>query len=138
MNRQAKTPTAQLPSKTFHSPGKSICGLCHAALYPIDTIKTRLQASISGGGLRALLKGGGGNALYAGVWGNLAGVMPASAIFMGVYEPVKQHISRKVPENRQYLGALGGGALAGFAASFIRVPTEVVKQRLQTGQSTHH
>lgn len=92
-----------------------------------------MQASISGGGLRALLKGGGGNALYAGVWGNLAGVVPASAIFMGVYEPVKQHIAKKVPENRQYLAALGGGALAGFAASFIRVPTEVVKQRLQTG-----
>lgn len=60
--------------------------------------------------------------------------MPASAIFMGVYEPVKQHIARKVPENRQYLAALGGGALAGFAASFVRVPTEVVKQRLQTGE----
>lgn len=105
-----------------------------AALYPIDTIKTRLQASISGGGIRALLRGGGGNALYAGVWGNLAGVVPASAIFMGVYEPIKQSILCRVPENKSYLGALGGGALAGFAASFVRVPTEVVKQRLQTGQ----
>lgn len=109
-----------------------------AALYPIDTIKTRLQSSISGGGIRALLKGGGGNALYAGVWGNLAGVMPASAIFMGVYEPVKQHIARKVPEKRAYLAALGGGALAGFAASFVRVPTEVVKQRLQNGNASRH
>ena len=104
-----------------------------AALYPIDTIKTRLQASMSGGGIRALLKGGGGNALYAGVWGNLAGVVPASAIFMGVYEPVKQHIAKRVPDNRNYLAALGGGALAGLAASFVRVPTEVIKQRLQTG-----
>lgn len=104
-----------------------------AALYPIDTIKTRLQASISGGGIRALLRGGGGNALYAGVWGNLAGVVPASAIFMGVYEPVKQHILKNVPENKNYLGALIGGAAAGFTASFVRVPTEVIKQRLQTG-----
>jgi len=104
------------------------------ALYPIDTIKTRLQATISGGGIRALLKGGGGNALYAGVWGNLAGVVPASAIFMGIYEPVKQHIARRVPEKRNYLAALGGGAMAGLAASFVRVPTEVIKQRLQTGE----
>ena len=105
-----------------------------AALYPIDTIKTRLQATISGGGVRALLQSGGGKALYAGLWGNLAGVVPASAIFMGIYEPVKQHIARRVPENRNYLAALGGGALAGLAASIVRVPTEVVKQRLQTGE----
>lgn len=61
-----------------------------AALYPIDTIKTRLQAMRSGGGIRALLQAGGGRSLYAGVWGNLAGVAPASAIFMAVYEPTKQ------------------------------------------------
>jgi hypothetical protein len=60
------------------------------ALYPIDTIKTRLQAMRSGGGIRALLQAGGGRGLYAGVWGNLVGVAPASAIFMAVYEPVKQ------------------------------------------------
>jgi hypothetical protein len=39
------------------------------ALYPIDTIKTRLQAMIGGGGLRALLQQGGGKALYAGEFG---------------------------------------------------------------------
>ena len=61
-----------------------------AALYPLDTIKTRLQTATSGGGLAALMRSGGGKALYSGVWGNLAGVVPASAIFMGVYEPVKQ------------------------------------------------
>lgn len=110
--------------------------MCYsAALYPIDTIKTRLQASMSGGGVRALLSSGGGKALYAGIWGNLVGVVPASAIFMGVYEPVKKHIAASVPENRNYLAALGGGALAGFAASFVRVPTEVIKQRLQTGNA---
>ena len=44
----------------------------------------------SGGGIRTLLQAGGGKALYAGVWGNLAGVAPASAIFIAVYEPVKR------------------------------------------------
>ncbi|MCI38216.1 S-adenosylmethionine mitochondrial carrier protein, partial [Trifolium medium] len=28
------------------------------------------------------------------------------------------------------------GAIGGIAASFVRVPTEVVKQRMQTGQFT--
>ena len=105
-----------------------------AALYPLDTIKTRLQAMSSGGGLRALLQSGGGKALYAGVLGNLAGVVPASAIFMGVYEPVKGATSRNVRSDRQFLAPLAGGIAAGLAASIVRVPTEVVKQRMQTGK----
>jgi solute carrier family 25 S-adenosylmethionine transporter 26 len=67
------------------------------------------------------------------VWGNLAGVMPASAIFMGVYEPVKNVVEQRVPENRRFLGSLSGGVAAGLAASVVRVPTEVIKQRMQTG-----
>ena len=38
-----------------------------ATLYPLDTIKTRLQAMRSGGGIRALIKAGGGKAPYAGL-----------------------------------------------------------------------
>lgn len=116
-----------------------------AALYPIDTIKTRLQLAASGGGLRSLLASGGGKALYAGVWGNLAGVAPASAIFMGVYEPTKRAVAARAREaaekrgdgdlNRfEFLGPLVAGAAAGLASSVVRVPTEVVKQRLQAGQ----
>jgi hypothetical protein len=47
---------------------------------------------IGGGGFKALLAAGGGKGLYAGVWGNLAGVVPSSALFMSVYEPVKQEV----------------------------------------------
>ena len=117
-----------------------------AALYPIDTIKTRLQLAASGGGLRSLLAAGGGRALYAGVWGNLAGVAPASAMFMGVYEPTKRLVSARAREAAarrndgkdidrfDFLGPLVAGAAAGLASSIVRVPTEVVKQRLQAGQ----
>lgn len=97
------------------------------ALYPIDTIKTRLQAAQGGG--KIILKG-----LYSGLSGNLAGVLPASAVFLGVYEPAKQKLLRSVPENLSAVAHLTAGALGGIAASFIRVPTEVVKQRMQTGQ----
>ncbi|PSC68296.1 putative S-adenosylmethionine carrier chloroplastic isoform X1 [Micractinium conductrix] len=108
-----------------------------AALYPIDTVKTRLQAMRSGGGIRALLQAGGGRSLYAGVWGNLVGVAPASAIFMAVYEPVKQAVMARVGEQRHYLGPLAGGVAAGLASSLVRVPTEVVKTRMQTGEFKH-
>eukprot|EP00878_Enallax_costatus_P029993 GHUV01032578.1.p1 GENE.GHUV01032578.1~~GHUV01032578.1.p1 ORF type:complete len:248 (+),score=73.99 GHUV01032578.1:170-913(+) len=103
-----------------------------AALYPIDTIKTRLQAMIGGGGFKALMSAGGGKGLYAGIWGNLAGVAPSSAIFMAVYEPVKQWVYRNSSEDRHWLGPVVAGAAAGAAASLTRVPTEVIKQRLQT------
>lgn len=97
------------------------------ALYPIDTIKTRLQAAQGGG--KIILKG-----LYSGLAGNLAGVLPASALFVGVYEPTKQKLLRIFPENLSAVAHLTAGAIGGIAASLIRVPTEVVKQRMQTGQ----
>lgn len=101
--------------------------IVETALYPIDTIKTRLQA-VRGGG-KIILKG-----LYSGLAGNLAGVLPASAIFVGVYEPAKQKLLKTFPENLSALAHLTAGALGGAASSLIRVPTEVVKQRMQTGQ----
>lgn len=98
-----------------------------AVLYPIDTIKTRLQAAR--GGSKIQLKG-----LYSGLGGNLAGVLPASAVFVGVYEPTKQKLLKAFPENLSAVAHLTAGAIGGAASSLIRVPTEVVKQRMQTGQ----
>ncbi|KAG2251146.1 hypothetical protein Bca52824_081282 [Brassica carinata] len=62
-----------------------------AALYPIDTIKTRVQVARDGG--KIIWKG-----LYSGLGGNLAGVLPASALFFGVYEPTKQKLLKVLPE----------------------------------------
>ncbi|RZS20079.1 hypothetical protein BHM03_00052557 [Ensete ventricosum] len=98
-------------------------------LYPIDTIKTRLQAAH--GGSQIYWRG-----LYSGLAGNLAGVLPASAIFVGIYEPTKQKLLRVFPENLSAFAHLTAGAIGGAASSLIRVPTEVVKQRMQTGQFT--
>eukprot|EP01024_Parvocaulis_polyphysoides_P030088 TRINITY_DN27343_c0_g1_i1.p1 TRINITY_DN27343_c0_g1~~TRINITY_DN27343_c0_g1_i1.p1 ORF type:complete len:264 (+),score=58.39 TRINITY_DN27343_c0_g1_i1:77-793(+) len=89
-----------------------------------------------GGGIKALISQGGGKALYAGVWGNLAGVAPASAIFMAFYEPSKIYFAKHLSPEQQHLSPLGAGTIAGLAASVVRVPTEVVKQRMQTGEFT--
>lgn len=101
--------------------------IVETSLYPIDTIKTRLQAARGGG--QIILKG-----LYSGLAGNLAGVLPASALFIGVYEPAKKKLLKMFPEDLSALAHLAAGACGGLAASLIRVPTEVVKQRMQTGQ----
>ncbi|KAB1210436.1 S-adenosylmethionine carrier 1, chloroplastic/mitochondrial [Morella rubra] len=76
------------------------------------------------GGQKINLKG-----LYSGLSGNLAGVLPASALFVGVYEPTKQKLLKMFPENLSAAAHLTAGAIGGLAASLIRVPTEVVKQR---------
>uniref|UniRef100_M1BVS6 S-adenosylmethionine transporter n=1 Tax=Solanum tuberosum TaxID=4113 RepID=M1BVS6_SOLTU len=84
---------------------------------------------VARGGGQIALKG-----LYSGLLGNLAGVLPASAIFVGVYEPAKQKLLKMFPENLSAVAHLTAGALGGIAASFVRVPTEVIKQRMQTRQ----
>ncbi|KAL5188486.1 S-adenosylmethionine carrier 1, chloroplastic/mitochondrial [Glycine soja] len=60
----------------------------------------------------------------------------ASALFVGVYEPIKQKLLRVFPEHLSAFTHLTAGAIGGIAASLIRVPTEVIKQRMQTGQFT--
>jgi len=103
-----------------------------AALYPIDTIKTRLQAARGGASVNW-------RNLYKGVSGNLAGVIPACAVFFAVYEPAKRILlpldDDTLMNSDRTVGAhLMAAASAGLAASIVRVPTEVVKSRLQTGQ----
>ncbi|KAL6509841.1 putative S-adenosylmethionine carrier 2, chloroplastic [Orobanche gracilis] len=107
--------------------GASAGAVVESVLYPIDTIKTRLQAVHGGGGI--ILKG-----LYSGLAGNLVVVIPASAIFIGVYEPTKQKLLKILPENLSAVAHLAAGAVGGAASSIVRVPTEVIKQRIQTGQ----
>ena len=103
-----------------------------ATLYPIDTIKTRLQAARGGASVNW-------RNLYKGIGGNLAGVVPACAVFFAVYEPAKRILlpvdGNKLTNFDRTVGAhLIAAASAGLAASIVRVPTEVVKSRMQTGQ----
>ncbi|KAH6759053.1 S-adenosylmethionine carrier 2 [Perilla frutescens var. frutescens] len=116
--------------------GAAAGAVVETVLYPIDTIKTRLQAgcfiqivsAVRGGG-EIILKG-----LYSGLAGNLVGVIPASALFIGVYEPTKQKLLDIFPQNLSAVAHLVAGAIGGAASSIVRVPTEVIKQRIQTGQ----
>ena len=108
-----------------------------AALYPIDTIKTRLQAARGGAAVSW-------RHLYKGLGGNLVGVVPACALFFAVYEPAKRALlpipgdgdgeGTAAHHRRTAVAHLAAAASAGLASSLVRVPTEVVKTRMQTGQ----
>ncbi|KAK6938238.1 Mitochondrial substrate/solute carrier [Dillenia turbinata] len=106
---------------------------------PFNFLRTLFEGSVAGGAAGVAARSGGEiilKGLYSGLAGNLVGVLPASAIFVGVYEPTKQKLLKTFPENYSALAHLTAGAIGGAASSLIRVPTEVVKQRMQTGQFT--
>lgn len=89
-------------------------------LFPLDTIKTRLQSS---SGFRG---SGGFHKLYAGIGSACIGSIPSAALFFAAYETGK----RILPQDTWW--SAGASAAAGETiACGIRVPVEVVKQRTQ-------
>ena len=81
-----------------HCAAGAVAGcVVEAAFYPLDTVKTRLQARRHGERVRVF------RGLYRGLGGNLVGVAPATALFFAAYEPMK--------------AALASGRTAGTAAA---------------------
>lgn len=95
-------------------------------LFPLDTVKTRLQAA---GGFFAA---GGFGGIYRGLGSVLVGSAPGAASFFCTYEAAKAALA---PEAAGPGAHLLAASLGEVAACAVRVPTEVVKQRAQAG---HH
>ncbi|EAN92880.1 putative mitochondrial carrier protein [Trypanosoma cruzi] len=104
-------------------------------LYPIDTIKTRLQ-SRSG-----FYQAGGFRGVYKGLSAVAIGSVPGGAAFFVGYDLTKRALLDDGGENNlttarrltsQAVAAMAGETLA----CLTRVPTEMVKQQLQAGH--HH
>ena len=99
------------------------------SLFPLDTLKTRLQSSAG------FLKSGGFSGIYRGIGSALVGSAPGAAFFFCTYEGAKDMLGRQYSEGG-HGGALThmvAASLGEVAACAIRVPTEVVKQRAQAG-----
>ncbi|KAJ1722315.1 S-adenosylmethionine transporter [Coemansia erecta] len=97
------------------------------ALYPLDTIKTRLQAR--GGFLRS----GGFRGIYSGLSSAIIGSSPGAAMFFLTYEQTKSTLAH-LPASQLPLAHMLAASLGEIAACLVRVPTEVLKQRLQAQQ----
>ncbi|KAA3681799.1 solute carrier family 25 (mitochondrial S-adenosylmethionine transporter), member 26 [Paragonimus westermani] len=103
-------------------------GLCvDLSLFPIDTIKTRLQSVQHG-----IHRSAGSLRLFAGLPAVLIGSAPgasSAATFFLTYEAVKQTTRSAGWESVS--SSITAACLAEVAACIVRVPCEVLKQRAQ-------
>ncbi|KAG9290213.1 hypothetical protein G9A89_022189 [Geosiphon pyriformis] len=99
------------------------------ALFPLDTIKTRLQSK---SGFHA---SGGFHRIYSGLSSAIIGSAPGASAFFVTYEYFKGTLELKFPEPKYFILIHSAAGSAGeVAACVVRVPTEVIKQRMQTKQ----
>ncbi|EWM25873.1 s-adenosylmethionine mitochondrial carrier protein [Nannochloropsis gaditana] len=98
------------------------------SLFPLDTIKTRLQAS------EGFWKAGGFRGVYKGLGAAAAGSAPGAALFFSIYETIKIEAEPLVSDRLAPLVHMVAASVGETGACLIRVPTENVKQNLQAGR----
>ncbi|KAI3341641.1 mitochondrial carrier domain-containing protein [Ustulina deusta] len=126
-------------------------------VYPLDTLKFRLQSEYVSGGARGnallfqtarkMLAEGGARAAYRGVTMGLIGMFPYSAIDMGTFEFLKtNYIQYKArssgchEEDAQpstFATGIMGASSGAFGASVV-YPLNVLRTRLQTQGTSMH
>ncbi|KAJ8953589.1 hypothetical protein NQ318_003012 [Aromia moschata] len=95
-------------------------------LYPLDTLKTRLQSE------QGFRKAGGFKQIYKGIGPQAIGSAPQAALFFLTYESIKYYLEPSVPNTGLPVVYMFGASVAEVMACLVRVPMEVVKQRRQT------
>ncbi|KAF9096388.1 S-adenosylmethionine transporter [Mortierella sp. AD031] len=99
------------------------------ALFPLDTLKTRLQSKAG------FAASGGFRGVYSGLTSAVIGSAPGASMFFVTYEGLKKALTAAMPDPQYaptvHMMSASGGEIA---ACFVRVPTEVIKQRMQTKQ----
>uniref|UniRef100_A0A914W6T9 Mitochondrial carrier protein PET8 n=1 Tax=Plectus sambesii TaxID=2011161 RepID=A0A914W6T9_9BILA len=104
------------------------CGACAGlavdmTLYPLDTIKTRLQAEAG------FAASGGFKRIYAGLPSVAIGSAPGAALFFCTYEMIKAVMADYHANSS--ISHMAAASCGEVMACLVRVPTEVVKQRAQ-------
>eukprot|EP00986_Skeletonema_menzelii_P009519 scaffold4349_cov150-Skeletonema_menzelii.AAC.5 len=95
------------------------------SMYPVDTIKTRMQMK-QGDAFRL-------SGLYKGCAGSLIGQVPYGVLTFGSYEIYKQALLNKFPNTKPALIYALSAILGDVTGSGWLCPSEVMKQQLQAG-----
>lgn len=99
-------------------------------LFPLDTIKTRMQSA------NGFWKAGGFKGIYSGLIPAASGSAPTAALFFVTYEYTKKFLyaSQILHFTNTYQNPfvhMVAGSLGEIVACLLRVPTENVKQKMQ-------
>ncbi|KAF9182975.1 hypothetical protein BGZ51_000679 [Haplosporangium sp. Z 767] len=108
-------------------------------MHSVDTVKTRLQGQPSANPPKyynmfhaystILREEGVSRGLYSGVAPAMTGSLPGTTLYFGTYEYTKRNLTAVgCPDT---IAHLAGGSIGDFFASFIYVPSEVLKTRMQ-------
>lgn len=102
-------------------------------LFPLDTIKTRLQAR-RGAAAGVPVRPAGFAAFYRGLLSAMAGSFPAAATFWTAYQAAKGVVEPALAHGPvPWLAPAAAAATADVAVTAVRNPFEVVKQQMQSG-----
>ncbi len=111
--------------------GGAMAGLCvDLALFPLDTVKTRLQSS------HGFWNSGGFRGIYSGLGSAAVGSMPGAALFFCTYEGVKAGMADRISPRYAFMSHMLAASFGEVTACIVRVPCEVVKQRAQALHKT--
>ncbi len=97
------------------------------AMYPVDTIKTRLQMG------QTVLGGAGVGGLYRGLTGSMLGQVPYGTLTFGSYEVYKEQLKERFPKLNLFSRTTIAAIMGDITGSFWLCPSEVLKQQLQGG-----
>jgi len=130
-----------------HMAAGAAAGLAeHCALFPVDSVKTRLQSLCPCPentcptpihGLAGMIRREGWLRPLRGVNAVAAGSIPAHALYFTIYEKTKLFLTGNTRSHWNALSYGVSGIAATVAHDFIMNPAEVVKQRMQMMHSPY-
>ncbi|KAF1864838.1 hypothetical protein Lal_00031801 [Lupinus albus] len=110
-------------------------------MHPVDTIKTRMQSQAILDGIlnqksilqmvQSVWRADGLRGFYRGVIPGITGSLATGATYFGVIESTKKWIEDSHPSLRGHWAHFIAGAVGDTLGSFVYVPCEVMKQRMQ-------
>ncbi|XP_060806935.1 mitoferrin-1 isoform X3 [Amyelois transitella] len=123
---------------TTHMTAGAIAGVMeHCIMYPLDSVKTRMQSLRSlhnrtiGETFRYMVRTEGLLRPIRGMTAVVAGAGPAHACYFATYEHAKQTLSHLTRHRHDHITHGLSGCLASLVHDAVSNPTEVVKQRMQ-------
>lgn len=94
-------------------------------LFPLDTIKTRLQAK------EGFARSGGFSGIYRGLGAAAVASAPAAGVFFAAYDTAKTMLAQTYPDMSPPVRYMAAAAVGELASAGVRVPFEIVKQQMQ-------